>query len=154
MRITTLRGRVWKVGLTAGAAAVALGTTLLAVPPASAATTGDIAINKNFADPSFIKAGKTYYAYATGGNGKGGGFPYATAPRMSGPSTKHGVSMPEKPAWVAKNREGEYQYWAPSVFRNDQGKYVMYFTANQRKHRFRAMLTAKIGWGRNGPQVR
>ncbi|MGH3729756.1 MAG: glycoside hydrolase family 43 protein [Micromonosporaceae bacterium] len=112
-------------------AGIAAGTTLLAAPAANAASVGDVAIDKNFADPSILKSGKTYYAYATGGNAKGA-FPYATAPSMAGPWTKHGRSMPDKPAWVGPNSDGDYTFWAPSVFRNEQGTYVMYFTANKK----------------------
>ncbi len=131
MGITTSRSRTLKAGLAAAAAGIAVGTTLLAVPAANAATVGDVAIDKNFADPSVIKSGDTYYAYATGGNEKGA-FPYASAPSMGGPWRTRGWSMPDQPAWVGKNSAGKFTYWAPSVFRNDQGKFVMYFTANKK----------------------
>ncbi|MGH3712025.1 MAG: glycoside hydrolase family 43 protein [Micromonosporaceae bacterium] len=90
-----------------------------------------MAIDKNFPDPSVIKSGDTYYAYATGGN-EDGAFPYASAPTMGGPWKIRGWSMPDQPAWVGRNSDGNFTYWAPSVFRNDQGRFVMYFTANKK----------------------
>lgn len=131
MRKTKVRGWALKAGLAVVATGVAVGTTMLAVPEAHAATVGDVAIDKNFADPSFIKAGDTYYAYATGGDERGA-FPYASAPSMNGPWKTHGWSMRDKPAWVGRNADGKFTYWAPSVFRNGQGKFVMYFTANKK----------------------
>lgn len=100
---------------------------LLTPTPAGAAESIQVAIDAPFADPTFTAADGAYYAYSTGGDGQGGGFPVASADSMTGPWTVHtAMSMPTKPAWVGQNPQGAYNYWAPSVFRNDAGTFVMY----------------------------
>lgn len=105
---------------------------LFAAQPAAAGESSiQVAIDAPFADPTFLAADGHVYAYSTGGDGVGGGFPVASADRLTGPWTQHATaSMPTKPAWVGQNPQGAYNYWAPSVFRTDVGTFVMYFTAN------------------------
>lgn len=77
---------------------------------------------QDFPDPDVLKAGKTYYAYATMPSGGG-----AFVPEMKSTDLVHwkanGDAMPIPPTWA----DG---YWAPSVARANNGKYVLYFTGH------------------------
>ncbi|MEJ3745874.1 glycoside hydrolase family 43 protein [Actinomycetes bacterium KLBMP 9797] len=103
---------------------VAAVVVLVAGPVTAAA--GDsvtLELDRNFADPSFIQAGDTFYAFSTGN-----GFPVASAPSMRGPWTVLGRSMPTRPAWTVAGWD-----WAPDVFqRESDGRFIMYFTARDR----------------------
>ena len=95
-------------------------------PTAAFAAPGDsvtLEIDRNFADPSFILAGGTYYAFATGN-----GFPVYSAPSMRGPWTSLGKAMPVRPSWTEQGGD-----WAPDVFlREYDGRFIMYYTAHDR----------------------
>jgi hypothetical protein len=103
--------------------------TLLASADRAAAAPGDsvtIGLDRNFPDPSFIHVDGTYYAFSTGN-----GFPVASAPSIRGPWTVLGKSMPTRPSWTVQPATGTWD-WAPDVFRRDDGRFVMYYTAHDR----------------------
>ncbi|WP_170177587.1 glycoside hydrolase family 43 protein [Thermomonospora umbrina] len=91
----------------------------------SAARSISLELDRDFADPSFLKVGRTWYAFASGD-----GFPYATAPDMRGPWRYRGKSMPSRPRWTKQATRGSYD-WAPDVFRRaSDGRFLMYYTAH------------------------
>ncbi|MEV0390138.1 family 43 glycosylhydrolase [Nonomuraea sp. NPDC050643] len=101
-------------------------TTVAAWLPAAASAAAAVApaalINSDFPDPDVIQAGSTYYAYST--SGSAGRIPVASAPSATGPWTRRGDALPNKPSWA-----GTGGFWAPDVSRRPDGRYLMYFTA-------------------------
>ncbi|MBO2454349.1 family 43 glycosylhydrolase [Actinomadura barringtoniae] len=90
---------------------------------AAAAGSPKVVIGKNFADPEILKAGKTYYAYATNTGGKN--LPVATAPSARGPWTLRSADgLPKLGAWARTGKT-----WAPDVSRRKDGKYLLYYAA-------------------------
>ncbi len=80
-------------------------------------------IAQDFPDPDVLKAGDTYYAYATG-NGHNT-FQTARSPDLV-QWERLGDAMPAAPRWTKRGRF----YWAPEVTSWDDGKtFTMYFTA-------------------------
>ncbi|RKU45045.1 hypothetical protein DL546_006085 [Coniochaeta pulveracea] len=81
----------------------------------------------NFPDPSVLQdEDGTWYAFATAGNGKQ--IQAATAPSSSGPWAyvdRH--VLPDPGSWTT----GQHT-WAPDVSRLGQGRYVMYYSGQQR----------------------
>jgi beta-xylosidase len=89
---------------------------------AAAATFTNPVLNRDFPDPFVLKAGSTYYAYATNGNG-----------RQVQTATSHDL-VHWRPGRDALPRLGKWAYpgstWAPSVLRSRDGTYVLYYTAS------------------------
>ncbi|WP_170177596.1 family 43 glycosylhydrolase [Thermomonospora umbrina] len=86
-------------------------------------------IDSNFPDPTVLRVGSTYYAYAT--NDGPTELPIATAPTVNGPWKRlAGDGLPRLPGWAVAGRT-----WAPEVIvRMDGGTttYVLYFAARRR----------------------
>jgi hypothetical protein len=84
-------------------------------------------IGDNFADPTVIRVGGTYFAYGT--NTSEAAMPVATAPSPTGPWTntrKDGLAR--LPSWAALGWT-----WAPEVVppRGGKGPYLLYFSARR-----------------------
>jgi beta-xylosidase len=75
----------------------------------------------DFPDPFVLKAGKTYYAYATNTGGQ-------DIPALRSSDLVHwtavGDAFPAPPRWVSAD------IWAPDVFQRSDGKYVLYYAAH------------------------
>lgn len=76
---------------------------------------------ENFPDPFVLRAGKTYYAYAT--NGEDGNVPTLTSPDLV-EWEEEPDAMPDLAPWVEPGKT-----WAPEVMRRADGTYVLYYTA-------------------------
>ena len=78
--------------------------------------------NRDFPDPFVLKAGPTYYAYATNGNG-------SNVQTATSKDLVHWTRGPD-----ALPKVGKWAYpgstWAPSVLRARGGTYVLYYTAS------------------------
>lgn len=74
----------------------------------------------NFPDPFVLKAGTTYYAYATNSDS-------VDIPTLHSHDLVHWTAghdaFPVPPRWVSSD------IWAPAVFHGSTGKYVMYYAA-------------------------
>lgn len=88
----------------------------------------NVVLDRDFPDPTVIKVGPKYYAYATQspGNGKMINIQVAS-------STDHihwtyeGDALPQKPAWASNTQS----FWAPDVFFDAKlNKFVMIFSAD------------------------
>jgi len=82
-------------------------------------------IQKDFPDPFVLRAGDTFYAYAT--NGERGNVQTAVSKNLAD-WTLADDAMPELPPWAKKGST-----WAPEVMRVGPS-YLLYFTARSRKH--------------------
>ena len=84
--------------------------------------TGDLGVH----DPAMIKAGDTYYLFATGGRRNSGVVSQFTSPDMRTWS-QAGTVFPELPKWVADEVPKARNAWAPDIsFFN--GKYHLYYS--------------------------
>lgn len=93
--------------------------------PASAAvqstTAPQLLINSDFPDPDVLQVGSSFYAYSTSSGF--GRTPVASAASATGPWSRAGDALPDKPSWA-----GNGGFWAPDVSRRPDGQYLMYFT--------------------------
>lgn len=84
-------------------------------------------LDKDFADPTVIKIGNTYYAYATQSrvNGLMWNIQVASSSDLQHWEIKANI-LPEKPVWARSTQD----FWAPHVL-YDQGlnKYVLFYSA-------------------------
>jgi beta-xylosidase len=79
--------------------------------------------NKDFPDPFVLKVGRTYYAYATNGNGK-------NVQTLTSADLVHWRSGPDAiPETASWGFHGEV--WAPEVLRRRDGTYVLYYTVSK-----------------------
>lgn len=93
------------------------------------------AFDAAFPDPDVLSFGISYYAYSTNVG-------YSDGPRnvpvrqaaltMDGSWRDKGDALPKLPPWVGRNRAGNFNVWAPDVSRRADGKFVMYFAANNK----------------------
>jgi hypothetical protein len=77
-------------------------------------------------DPHVLRANGKYWAYTTNGSSYNIQR-YVSDDLASWGRTSNPDALPNLPAWAAQS--GQYQ-WAPTVFRNGNGKYVMYYVAH------------------------
>lgn len=96
---------------------------LLSSGGAAAPTFRNPVIDSNFPDPFILRAGHTYYAYAT--NGKHGNVPYAVSSNLVNWEIR-GDAFAQLPAWGEPGLT-----WAPEVAYLGS-HYVLYFTARDR----------------------
>jgi arabinan endo-1,5-alpha-L-arabinosidase len=83
---------------------------------------GDLGVH----DPCLIKAGDTYYLFATGGRRRRGIVPIHTSPNLR-QWTRAGFVMERLPEWVADEVPRARNAWAPDIsFFN--GKYHLYYS--------------------------
>jgi arabinan endo-1,5-alpha-L-arabinosidase len=110
--------------LTAGAAAlcVALSGALLAQEPQALPLTGDY---WGTHDPSMIKAGNTWYVFATGKARDGGQFQIRCSTDLHA-WRLCGHVFDQIPEWIRKDSPGTSELWAPDIsFEN--GEYRLYY---------------------------
>jgi beta-xylosidase len=112
--------------------------TVPAVAAVVALTTGAVlpapiepSISHDFADPTVLSVGGTYYAYSTASRygAKTFHIPVRSSGRLTGGWSHARDAMPELPAWVDKTAAGEGSVWAPAVTERDDDGYLLYFTA-------------------------
>ncbi|WP_256009349.1 glycoside hydrolase family 43 protein [Desertivirga xinjiangensis] len=83
--------------------------------------------NVNFPDPTIIRVGDTYYAYATNGaiNGKSYNIPVAVSKNLQVWEIA-GDALPQKPTWATKD------FWAPHVlFDPHINKYILFYSGEK-----------------------
>jgi arabinan endo-1,5-alpha-L-arabinosidase len=122
-------------------AAASSAATVTAAAPATAAAT-DVAvaaapvIDQNFADPDVMKAGRTYYAYATNSDGRH--IKWATSTDLVSWTVQAGDALPTLGAWADPDwsfppgGSGDHGVWAPEVFATGPKSFVMWYTAHDR----------------------
>jgi arabinan endo-1,5-alpha-L-arabinosidase len=84
------------------------------------------AIDQDFPDPDVIDVDGLYYAYAT--NTRAVNVQYATSPDLETWTVSLDDVFPELPAWAETGRT-----WAPDVAVLPDGRYALYFTAQERE---------------------
>ena len=84
------------------------------------------AIDQDFPDPDVIDVDGLYYAYAT--NTRAANVQYATSPDLKTWTVSLDDVFPELPAWAETGRT-----WAPDVSALPDGRYALYFTAQERE---------------------
>ncbi|KAI1373859.1 glycoside hydrolase family 43 protein [Hypoxylon crocopeplum] len=80
----------------------------------------------DFPDPGLIWGDGSWKAYGTSSNGKK--IPVATSSDTWSWTLTGNDALPNPGSWVDPNDQG---IWAPDVQKNDNGVYVMYYTAHQ-----------------------
>ncbi|GFH40337.1 glycoside hydrolase family 43 protein [Lactococcus insecticola] len=96
----------------------------------------------NFADPSAIKVGNHYYAYATSTDGLN--IPLATSDNGKKYRVKYDA-LPVLPSWAKKG------IWAPHIL-SKNGKYFLYFSAKDKVTNKRSIGVATSQWP-DGPFI-
>jgi len=84
-------------------------------------------LNENFPDPTIIRVGNKYFAYATNGSisGKSYNIPIASSTDLQN-WVIVGDALPEKPVWATKD------FWAPHVlFDKKLNKYVLFYSGEK-----------------------
>ncbi|KAK7515195.1 glycosyl hydrolase [Phyllosticta citriasiana] len=108
------------------AALVCLFSLVSAVPLEKRAPSGPV-ISSNFPDPSIVKVGNTWYSFGTNlGDQTTPHIQIATSSDFKTWSLTGEDALPTLPAWVSFSKPA---VWAPDVIQNDNGKFVMYFSA-------------------------
>jgi arabinan endo-1,5-alpha-L-arabinosidase len=101
-------------------------------------------INHDFADPAVLWAQGHYYAYST--MSRYGAtlwhVPLARADHLTGKWTVLGDAMPRLPGWVDTSSNGSGNVWAPDVSRQDDEKYLLYFTARSAEEKIQCIGAA------------
>ncbi len=90
-------------------------------PPAVGST---FVISQDFPDPDVLKAGGTYYAYAT--NSAANNIQFATSKDLKTWTVAAADALPQLPAWAQRGNT-----WAPDVSEPTPGHFVMYFVARE-----------------------
>jgi beta-xylosidase len=85
-------------------------------------TPAAFAIDQDFPDPDVLKVGDTYYAYAT--NSRIANVQFATSTDLESWEVADTDAFPELPAWAEEGRT-----WAPDVAELADGRFALYFTA-------------------------
>ena len=88
----------------------------------------NLVLGRDFADPTVIKAGNKYYAYATQSRNNGKTVNIQVASSSDHQHWKYeGDALPQKPKWASKTQS----FWAPDVFFDAKiKKFVMFFSAD------------------------
>ncbi|KAI0385717.1 glycoside hydrolase family 43 protein [Hypomontagnella monticulosa] len=81
----------------------------------------------SFPDPTLFIDGNVWWAYATSSDGNGH-IPLAVSNDGNKWTWAKMDAMPDVGPWIDSGDRG---IWAPSVFKNDNGKYVMYFSGKR-----------------------
>jgi beta-xylosidase len=99
-----------------------LGLVLLAAGCGGSEQFANPVYGADFPDPFILKAGDTYYAYGTNGDG-------AQVQTLTSKDLVHWTkgpdAMPQVGSWGYNGKT-----WAPEVLARDDGTYVLYYTAN------------------------
>ena len=96
---------------------------------AAVASSGmNVVLDRNFADPTVIKAGNRYYAYATQSRENGKMVNIQVASSSDHQHWQYeGDALPQKPKWASNTQS----FWAPDVFFDAKlNKFVMFFSAD------------------------
>lgn len=132
--------------LRTGAARLALAVALGAVPSAAhAGASLDSLFETDFADPFVLRDGLTYYAFATGANGRN---VQVARSRDLLSWTRLTDALPQLPSWAAP---GPGLTWAPSVLRRGD-RWVLYYTTADTGSGFQCISRA-IASRPEGPYV-
>ncbi|KAK8247059.1 putative endo-arabinase [Phyllosticta capitalensis] len=109
------------------AAALASFLSLVSAAPLEKRAPSGPVISSNFPDPSIIKVGGTWYSFGTNlGDSTVPHVQIATSTDFKTWTLTGDDALPNLPAWVAT---GTPAVWAPDVIQNDNGNFVMYFSA-------------------------
>ncbi|MGW0583909.1 family 43 glycosylhydrolase [Streptomyces sp. NPDC002920] len=92
---------------------------------AGAAVDGPV-LDRDFPDPDIVRAGSTYHAYSTSGDGRN--IRHAVSRDLTGWSVAEADALPVLGAWVDRD---EPKVWAPEVYDNGSG-FTMHYTARDR----------------------
>lgn len=84
----------------------------------------DFAVDQDFPDPDVLKVGDTYYAYAT--NSLTANVQFATSSDLETWEVADDDVFPVLPAWAEEGRT-----WAPDVTELPDGRFALYFTAQE-----------------------
>ncbi|KAF2085715.1 glycoside hydrolase family 43 protein [Saccharata proteae CBS 121410] len=112
--------------LTGAAALLSLSALGYAAPLGKRSESGPV-ISSNFPDPSIIKVGDTWYAFGT--NVDDNAAPHvqiATSTDFNSWTLTGDDALPNVPGWVYGD---EPAIWAPDVIQNDNGQFVLFFSA-------------------------
>jgi beta-xylosidase len=115
--VAALAGVVLLSGCSGGGTDSAGGDDASSEPP-----TAVFAIDQDFPDPDVLKFGDTYYAYAT--NSRTANVQFATSRDLETWEVTDQDAFPELPAWAEEGRT-----WAPDVTELADGRFALYFTA-------------------------
>lgn len=87
-----------------------------------------VVLDRDFPDPTVIRFGKMYYAYATQSSSNGKTNNIQVASSKDHQHWKYqGDALPQKPKWASKTQN----FWAPDVFYDAKlKKFVMFFSAD------------------------
>jgi len=128
MRSSIVVGFVWAGALLAGCGG---GKSPTPPPVDTTSATGytNVVLDQDFPDPSVLKAGGTYWAYATQtflGNGQRVNIQGASSMDLVHWTYGNDV-LPVKPAWSTQ----VWNFWAPHViYAAEQSRYLMYYSAD------------------------
>jgi arabinan endo-1,5-alpha-L-arabinosidase len=133
--------------------------TVPAVAATVATTTGaalrapiEPSIPHDFADPTVLSVGGTYYAYSTASRYGAKMFhvPVQSSTCLTGGWSHARDAMPELPAWVDKTSADAGNVWAPAVTTRDHDGYLLYFTAPSASQHAQCIGVARA-WAPEGP---
>ena len=133
--------------------------TVPAVAAVVAMTTGAVlrppvepSIPHDFADPTVLSVGGTYYAYSTASRYGAETFhvPVQRSRRLTAEWSHARDAMPELPAWVDKTAAGDGSVWAPAVTARGDDGYLLYFTARSASRHVQCIGVAQA-WAPEGP---
>jgi len=124
-----------------------------------------VAIKQDFADPSTIKSGNTWYAFASNnhkayltGNSSSVGYNHliniqvATSPDFSSWTVTGQDALPTVGAWANPNAGNQgAAVWAPDVIQNAAGQYVMTYSAATTTDSTKHCIGLATSWSPNGP---
>ncbi|KAK8154008.1 glycosyl hydrolase [Phyllosticta citrichinensis] len=117
-------------------------------PAKRANITATRAIEQDFPDPSIIKFGDSWYAFATT-NGKGINVQLAVSPDFSTWSVVQGYdALPQTGNWSDPGPV----VWAPDININDYGQFILYYAARM-KGETSYCVSAGYSWSPTGPFV-
>ncbi len=87
-----------------------------------------VVLDRDFPDPTVVRFGKMYYAYATQSSSNGKTNNIQVASSKDHQHWKYqGDALPQKPKWASKTQN----FWAPDVFYDAKlKKFVMFFSAD------------------------
>ncbi len=110
--------------MTLAVGALGGGLALSTEPAAGALSTWTPVYDHDFPDPSVLVVGSTYVAYSTQQVKTGFSIPGATSPDGLTWTTASSDFMPRMATWATYGNT-----WAPTVAVNNEGTYVMYYSA-------------------------
>lgn len=102
-------------------------------------------LDANFPDPSLLQDGNAWFAYGT--NNGHANVQIATSPDFAEWTLTGRDALPHPGAWADHEKPS---VWAPSVIKNDNGDFVMYYSARSAKSPTQhciGIATAKSAWG-------